>query len=155
MAKHREYERCKGSVLEEIRPLMTPDEVQALVSRRYVIQLLFTLVDNDKVEGVTAPNICTLQGVFREAADFVRDKKVQLSLDYTCMAVFCEKQFLERVQLLHKFIVQSASEGVIEGYGSIMEKLMTNYTLIPDMAKMMMADANATWPSYRTCQTWL
>ena len=54
VAKHREYERCKGSVLEEIRPLMTPDEVQALVSRRYVIQELSTLVDNDKVKEVTA-----------------------------------------------------------------------------------------------------
>ena len=38
------------------------------------------------------------------------------------------------MQLLHKCIVQSASEGVIEGYGSIMdpssimEKLLTNYT---------------------------
>ena len=133
VAKHREFKRCKGSVLEEIPPLMTTDEVQDLFSRRYVIQELCTLVDNDKMEEVTALNILTLRAVFREAADFVRDKKVQPSLDSTCMAVFCEKQFLERVQpgvlqLLHKCIVQSASEGVIEGYGSIMEKLMTNYT---------------------------
>ena len=37
-----------------MKRFLTPDEVQALVSRRYVIQELSTLVDNDKVKEVTA-----------------------------------------------------------------------------------------------------
>ena len=91
------------------------------------------MVDDDRRAGLN-DNVRRLRTVFSDtAAWLVRVHQKIPTLDNVAMAIFHERAFYERVEkiileVFLKCMTASASEGVIESYGSVMEHILSHYT---------------------------